>query len=133
MLSKKQTDAALAKIQECKKWGCSTEALLRYYQLNVSILRLLQLKLSNTGNQSAKPKEVLLDLLEVVKTSANAKAIITRKNLKPVKPWAENMGAYFRLLKTGKIPPPAKLLGESEKIFGILNISLTKVFLKHNK
>ena len=73
------------------------------------------------------------DFLNEISNDQNLKSIINKKNLKIVKPWLIKVDAYFKDLKLGTLINTKPLLSENEKVFGILNISITKLFIKSKK
>jgi hypothetical protein len=118
------------KIEKSKEAGSFLEALFLNYHLNVEILKFISLKL-NPGKltKDVKPKEILNDLISLVNSQPSAKAIIGKKNLKILKPWLFKMDMFIKTLRIKNPSNTKTLLAESEKIFAILNISLTKIFI----
>ena len=80
-----------------------------------------------------KIKIILNDFLNEISNDQNLKSIINKKNLKIVKPWLIKVDTYFKDLKLGTLINTKPLLSENEKVFGILNISITKLFIKSKK
>ncbi len=107
------------------------EGLFLNYHLNIEILKFISLKVSPdkllTGN--LKPKEIVNNLISELRAQPESKAIISKKNLKTLKPWLLKMDTYIKLLRIKKPSNAKALLLESEKIFAILNISLKKILV----
>ncbi len=133
-MTKRQIIASQKKIDKCKVDGYFLEALLNYYYLNVEILSFISLNLNpNLPVKNIKTKEILNNLIAEVSGQSKSKGIITKKNLKMLKPWVLKMDDFF---KTLKIKPPTNtkvIILECEKIFAILNISLTKILISKKK
>lgn len=123
---------ALNRIKSCKEQGFYLEALIKNYHLNVDLIKFM---LSNAvPKYSAKDKKIKVivqEFLKEIETNAKLKAILNKKNLKTVKPWLDNMDAFFKALKL-QYPANVKTLqSDTEKVFGILNISANKLFVKN--
>ncbi len=108
------------------------EALLKNYHLNLDIIKhILGTYSLDYSVEGKKIKTIINDFLEEISVNPQLKSILNKKNLKVVKPWLEKMDLFF---KTLKLKPPANtnaLLAETEKIFSILNISISKLFSQH--
>jgi hypothetical protein len=125
-----QINITLKKIEESKKNGCLLEALLANYHLNIEILKFISLKVNpGMSVKNVKPKEILNALILIVNNEHSSKAIINKKNLKILKPWLIKMDAFFKTLKIKNPSNIKNLILESEKIFSVLNISLSKIFI----
>jgi hypothetical protein len=74
-------------------------------------------------------KPLVKDFLTEITNHPEYKTIIPRRNLKPMKPWIDKMDLFFKTLKAGNQVKADKLLVETEKIFGILNLSASKLFI----
>ncbi|MES2680042.1 MAG: hypothetical protein V4635_09165 [Bacteroidota bacterium] len=120
------------RIKTCKENGFVMEALLKNYHLNLDIIKhILGTYSLDYSVEGKKIKTIINDFLEEISVNPQLKSILNKKNLKVVKPWLEKMDLFF---KTLKLKPPANtnaLLAETEKIFSILNISISKLFSQH--
>lgn len=131
-MTERKITYALKKISTCKHDGYLCEALLNSYHLNVELIRyMLSSTDSSYSSKDKKIKAIVHEFLEQIANNPGLKAIINKKNLKIVKPWLNKMDAFFKKLK---LEPPSnvkELLLETEKIFGILNISVVKLLVKN--
>jgi hypothetical protein len=130
-MNKQQIIRTLNKIEKCKKEGHLLEALINNYHLNISVLRFLLIRLApNVPIKELKVKGVLLQLIEEVNVTPSSKTIISKKNLKALKPWLIKFDSYLKVLKQ-KAPTNTKsLLTEGEQVFMLLNISLSKMHIR---
>ena len=122
---------ALSRIKHSKENKYPLEALLRTYHLNIDLLRFIILKVSPKYNfEGKKVKEIIKEFQKEALTNAALKTIITKRSIKSLKPWLLKMDTFFKTLKLespGNLPV---LQNESEKICGILKISVNKLFVK---
>jgi len=123
---------ALSRIKSCKEQGFYLEALIKNYHLNVDLIRfMLSNAISKYSTKDKKIKVIVQEFLKEIETNEKLKAILNKKNLKAVKPWLDNMDAFFKALKL-QYPANLKTLqSDTEKVFGILNISANKLFVKN--
>lgn len=120
--------AAIARIEKSKADGYFVEALFKSYHLNLEVLRFLSSKISPaTPVKDLKPKELLGHLIQQLENNSSAKSVISKKNLKAVKPWLVKMDAFFRSMKLKQPANTKAILAEGEKIFALLNISAAKL------
>lgn len=125
---------ALNRIKSCKEHGFALEALIKNYHLNLDIIKhILSSSIEDYSAKDKKIKMIVNELMEEISVNNKLKAILNKKNLKTVKPWLLKMEDFFRALKmTYPTPTNLKALqSETEKIFGILNISVNKLFIKN--
>lgn len=121
---------AFSRIKASKENGFILEALLKNYHLNIDIIRyLLSSSVKDYPVKDKKIKSVVQDFMEEIPANAKLKTIINKRNLKVVKPWLQKMEAFFKALKSGQPANTKALQAETEKIFGILNISVNKFFV----
>jgi hypothetical protein len=131
-MTKRKIQIALKKIEQCKTKNCHLEALLKNYHLNVDLLKFISLKLTAVKhNEDLKVKHILSHLLEETSRRGDLKTIIGKKNLKTVKPWLSKMDVCFKTLRSQEPTNVKILLNEGEKIFAILHISASKIFVGH--
>ncbi len=129
-MTKSQIIYTLKKIEKAKVAGYFIEALFMKYHLNIGVLKYISSRIDPSNNvTNKKPKEVLGDLISAVNSRPTSKTIVNKKNLKILKPWLNKMDEYLKILKVKSPTTTKNLLLESEKIFTILNISLTKIFI----
>ena len=131
-MTEKKITYALNRIKSSKEKGFLLEALLKTYHLNIDIIK--HILLSANKDYSFKDKKIKLivnEFLEEISINPALKSILNKKNLKVVKPWLNKMDDYFKALKLQAPSNTKALLAETEKIFGILNISATKLFVKN--
>ena len=121
---------ALNKINTSKQQGNFTEALIKNYHLNLSLVKYLFSKCSDTKSAENKKLKILLEeLIEELDTKPHCKRIITKTSLKQILPWALKMEVFFKTLKIKEPNNTKLLLNESEHILAILNISAAKISL----
>lgn len=125
---------ALNRIKLCKEQGFYLEALIKNYHLNVDLIKFM---LSNAiPKYSAKDKKIKVivrEFLKEIESNAKLKAILNKKNLKTVKPWLDDMDAFFKILKLHYPSNIKSLQADTEKVFALLNISVNKLFVKNRK
>lgn len=123
---------ALGRIKSCKEQGFFLEALIKSYHLNVDLIKfMLSSAVPSYSTKDKKIKMIVQEFLKEIETNAKLKSILNKKNLKTVKPWLDNMDAFFKALKL-QYPANVKALqSDTEKVFGILNISANKLFAKN--
>lgn len=133
-MTDRQIQFALKKIQHCKEAGCNTEALIKQYFLNLALIRyMLKMASPATDTDSIKAKALLKQFIKEISLHPQLKAIIHKRSLKSILPWAEKMDVYFKQLKMGHDRPMTALLSESEKVFALLKVSANKVLVKSKK
>ncbi|MCE3227133.1 MAG: hypothetical protein K0S32_1684 [Bacteroidetes bacterium] len=131
-MTPRKIQLTLKKIDHCKSKGFYLEALLRNYHLNAGTLRFISTKLTAAKHDDElKVKHILSHLVEETGRRGDLKSIIGKKNLKTVKPWLSKMDVFFKTLKSKEPANVKTLLSEGEKIFAILQISATKIFVGH--
>jgi hypothetical protein len=126
-MTKRQIILARKKIDKSKNEGYHLDALIKNYHLNLEILKYISLNL-NPGlpSKNLKPKQILNALITEIKKHPDSK-FISKKSLKPLKPWLVKMDAYFKILKNKPPVNTTILFAETEKIFNLLYISFTKM------
>lgn len=121
---------AFKKIQQCKEQAYYLEALLRIYHLNIEIIRFMNSTFSASAlGKEIKVKHELQQLIEEVQARANLKSIVSKKNLKLLKPWLASMEVFFKTLKSQNPSNTKILLQQGEQLFGILKISASKILI----
>lgn len=80
--------------------------------------------------EGKKFKSLIKDFQNEIIINTDLKAIINKKTFKLVKTWLDKMDTYFKDLKLAQPHNSKQLLVESGKIFGVLNISATKLFVR---
>jgi hypothetical protein len=131
-MNKTQIAKALKQIEKSKDGGYTQDALIKKYHLNLDLLRFISLKFNaQLSVTELKPKALLNHVINEVEGKATSKAIITKKNLKSLKPWLHKMDVYLKTLKIRQPNNTKSLLHESEKIFTLLNIAVAKLFAHH--
>lgn len=86
----------------------------------------MRVNIKNT--RDTKPTELLEQLILEAGIKPELKPIISKKNLKTLRPWLAKMDLFFKQLKRKQPSDTKALLQESEHIFTILKISATKLF-----
>lgn len=120
---------AIKKIDACKAAGYTIEALIRNYQLNIRLLKLILQKANPDYNFDKKRlKTIVKEFVEEINHNPQLKGLITKKTFKLVRTWLQKTDVYFKLLKLGELQTTKTLLAESSKITGVLNISVNKLF-----
>jgi hypothetical protein len=122
---------SLNRIKMAKQDGYALEALIKSYHLNIDLIRyLLKAAIPSYSFKDKKIKSIVNDFLTVVRENPQLKSIINKKSLKAVKTWLAKTDTFFKTMKTELPKNTSSLQQETEKIFGILNISANKVFAK---
>lgn len=119
---------ALKKIEASYADGYVIEALMANYHLNLNLLRFI-CSVSETimFKEEKKVKNLIIQLSSEIDSNQKLKTIISKKNLKIFKVWLSKTEVYFKTLKF-KLPANTKsLFLETQKITGILNISVNKI------
>lgn len=130
-MTQRKITYALNKIKAAKKDGYHCEALIRSYQLNVDLMRFMLSTANPEHSGKDKKIKVLVKLFqEEIGLHPELKAIIHNKSLKSLKPWLLKMDQFFKATKLSHPFETNLLQHETEKIFGILNISANKLFVK---
>lgn len=133
-MTEKKISYALNRIRSCKENGFVLEALLKSYHLNLDVIKyILADAIKGYSFKDKKIKVIVHEFMEEISVNPKLKSIMNKKNLKIVKPWLHKMDEFFKALKTGQPANTKTLQAETEKIFGILNISLSKLFIKAKK
>jgi hypothetical protein len=128
-MTQRKITYALNRINTCKENGFVMEALLKNYHLNLDIIKhILSRYSTNYSFEGKKIKNIVTDFLEEISVNAELRSILNKKNLKVVKPWLQKMDLFFKTLKLKSPANTKALLAETEKIFSILNISISKLF-----
>ncbi len=105
------------------------EALIKTYHLNIDLVKyILESCSEGYSTRGKKIKAVLHQFLEEVNVNPKLKAVLNKRNLKSLKPWLDKMDRFFKTLKMQAPSNLSALQQETEKIFGILNISANKLF-----
>ncbi|HOZ86641.1 MAG TPA: hypothetical protein PL029_02735 [Bacteroidia bacterium] len=131
-MTERKITYALNRIKTCKENGFVTEALLKNYHLNLDIIKhILSTYSADYSFEGKKIKNIVNDFLEEISVNPQLRSILNKKNLKVVKPWLQKMDQFFKTLKIKSPANTNALLTETEKIFSILNISISKLFSQH--
>jgi hypothetical protein len=121
----------LNRIKSAKREGYELEALIKSYHLNLDLIKyLLKSAISSYSFKDKKIKVIVNDFIKAIANDPQLKAIINKKSLKAVKTWLDKTDAFFKAMKTELPKNTSSLQQETEKIFGILNISANKLFAK---
>lgn len=127
-MTEKKISYALNRIKQCKADKYGLEALLRTYHLNLDLLRFIITKADPNYNfEGKKVKEIVKDFHKEALSNASLKTIINKRSIKSLKPWLLKMDAFFKLIKIASPLNIHLLQSESEKICGILKISVHKL------
>jgi hypothetical protein len=130
-VTERKVTYALKKIQQCREQGCTLEALVRSYSLNIELIRFVLSTLSPTYNaKEKKVKPMVRDFIREITEHPEYKSVIQKRSLKSVKPWVDKMDGFYKSLKAGLPVQPEKLQAETDRIFGILNLSASKLFIR---
>lgn len=133
-MTNQQINKILQKHKLYKTNGCLNEALLNVYHLNVSlIVFIVKTSIPAYSIESKKLKNISKDFLEEVNSHPHLKSIITKKTVKSIKVWLDNMDAYFKVLRLKQPPQTNSLLTETEHILTLLNFSHKKLLAKKSK
>ncbi len=133
-MTQKKIQYVLNQIKICKENSFFIEAFIKSYHLNIELIKFILLKSKpNYQFKDKKIKNIINDFLNEITNDQKLKSIINKKNLKIVKPWLIKIDSYFKNLKLGAIINTKPLLSENEKVFGIINISATKLFIMSKK
>lgn len=131
-MTEKKIRLVLKNIADCKNEGHYMEALLLNYHLNIDILKFLAARLCKSKpEEDIKAKKLLELVVKELESDSRLKSTINKRNIKTLKPWLSKMDEYLKSLRIKKPSNTSGLLNEGEKIFGILNISVTKILLNH--
>ncbi len=128
-MTERKIQFALKRIVSSREKGYYPEALIRTYHLNLEILRyILATCVEDYHAKDKKVKVLVADLAHESEKNASLHTILSKKNLKAIKPWLGKMEVFFKTLKH-KLPANSRALQqEGEKIAGLLNISVNKLF-----
>jgi len=130
-MTDRKISAALKKIQFCKEHGFQTEALIRLYLLNVSMIKfILSVLTPELDMKDEKIKNTLKILIRELSLHPEMKAVIQKKSLKSLQSWIEKTDLYFKGLKAGVSRPTNTLYQETEQVCALLKISVSKVLLR---
>jgi hypothetical protein len=131
-MTEKKIAYALNRIKACKENGFALEALLKSYHLNLDVIKyILSNSVADYSAKDKKIKTIVHEFMKEISLNTKLKAILNKKNLRSVKPWLHKMEEVFKALKVGQPSNIKALQAETEKIFGILNISVNKLFVKN--
>jgi len=130
-MTEKRITFALNRINKCKREGYTLEALIRSYHLNVELIKQLLSTAEPKRNVSGKKiKSLVKALLEISEQKPELKSLINKRSIKSLKPWVEKMESFFKSLKLSGSYRVNTLQLETDKIFGILKISVNKINLQ---
>jgi hypothetical protein len=133
-MTRRQIILAQKKIEKSKSDGYFLEALIKNYHLNLEILKFISFKINpDKSTKNLKAKELLSLVIDEIHAQPKSKIIISKKNLKMLKPWLVKMDFYLKTLKMKSPTNTKSLLHECEKIFAVLNISLAKIHIGDKK
>ena len=128
-MTNRKINNSLKKIESSIKSGHVLEALLKYYHLNIDIIKLI---MSNAkpdySFENKKFKMVVREFQNEIAVNPDLKPIINKKTFRLVKTWLVKMDEFFKKLKFEEPNNTKQLMVETEKIFSILNISANKLF-----
>jgi hypothetical protein len=127
-MTEKKITYALNRIKQCKADKYSLEALLRTYYLNIDLLRFIITKTTpDYSFEGKKVKELVKEFQKEALTNVALKPVITKRSIKSLKPWLLKMDVFFKQIKLAEPLNIHLLQSESEKICGILKISVHKL------
>ncbi|MBA2611645.1 MAG: hypothetical protein H0U95_06735 [Bacteroidetes bacterium] len=126
-MTEKKVQASLKTIETSYKKGFILEALLANYHLNIDLLKFIYSKSAKLA-EDKKIKVIIAELSSEIEKNTKLKTLISKKNLKLVKVWASKMDDFFKVLKHKSPENTKSLFNETQKIFGVLNISAYKIF-----
>ena len=133
-MTNQQINKILQKHKVYKTNGCLNEALFNVYHLNVNlIIFIIKRSIPAYSVESKKLKNITKDFLEEVSTNPHLKSIITKKTVKSIKVWLNNMDTFFKLLRLKQPPQTNSLLTETEHVLTLLNFSHKKLLAKKSK
>jgi hypothetical protein len=122
---------SLLTIDACKKHGYILEALLKNYHLNVDLLKFILTSVKpGYSLEGKKIKTFTREFSGEIDHNPALKSVINKKTFRIVKTWLDKMDVYFKELKLSQPGSTRSLMLESEKIFGVLNISTNKLFVR---
>lgn len=130
-MTEKKITYTLNRIKACKKDGYSLEAFIKSYHLNVELIKFIFSSCSSGHNfENKKIKGIVSEFLQEINTNEKLRTTINKKSIKSLKPWLAKTDQFFKSLKLHAPENISSLQEETEKIFGILNISANKLFVK---
>ena len=125
---RKKISYALIRIKQCKADKYTLEALLRTYHLNIDLFRFIISKTAPEYSfEGKKVKEIVKEFQQEALTNVALKPFITKRSIKSLKPWLLKMDVFFKQIKLAEPLNIQVLQSESEKICGILKISVHKL------
>lgn len=133
-MTERTINSALKKIKEARDVRHNIEAFFLYYQLNARLMRYILSALQHEKVAGDKKLRVVIKLLQssIEKDPANS-SVIQKRSVKAMKLWVTKCEAHIKALKNGISPPLTGALQESEKIYGILKITVNKLKVKEEK
>lgn len=127
-MTERKIHYALKQIEACTESGYYTEALIRTYHLNLAMLRYFLDRFSEhtPPAKALKFKATIARIMNESDHNAELRSVLSRRNLKMVKPWTEKMEVFLKTLRQRQPANTKLLLAEAQKIAGLLTISLRK-------
>lgn len=128
-MTERRINLALKQIQKDKTNGYLLETYIRYYHLNIEILKFI-LKYGVTGYDFSKKKVkiIIADLIKEFDSNQKIRGTINKKSLKTLKLWVQKTDLFFKELKIKRPRNVAALLHETEHVFKLLSLSAHKLF-----
>src|SRR4051812_26907551 len=116
-MTERKVNYALKRISKSRTSGFLHEAFIHAYLLNLSLMRFIFNHISpDTQASSKKAKALLHALIREIEKHPEHKTIISRRNLKVLKPWLQKAEEYFKSTRSGTLVKPDELVEECEKI-----------------
>lgn len=127
-MTERKINYALKKIEECRKARHNYEAFILLYQLNAGLIRYLIVSIAaDESTKGKKLRSLVKSLQSKIESDPELSSLIQKRSIKSLKPWLEKCESVFKQLRSGEETKLASLIQESEKIFGILKISVNKL------
>lgn len=131
VMTDRQIQFALKKIEAAKKANFHTEAFIKHYLLNLALIHYILKTLAPQAEiENTKAKAVIKLFMKEMAVHPEMKAVIHKRSLKAVQLWNEKADTFFKQLKMGQDKSATALLSESEKVFALLKISTHKGLAK---
>jgi hypothetical protein len=131
-MTERKITFALKRIEACKKGGFFLEGLMKAYHLNLDLVKYILSSASETYSaKDKKLKQISKHFVHELSVNPNMKSLIQKNSFKAVKLWLEKMDVFLKTLRHKQPANVKALLLETEKIFGILNISVNKLFVRN--
>lgn len=129
-MTRAQIQAALRRIEKCRRNSFYMEGLMETYLLNAGIISAIHSSVTSRPAPAKRPRDILNMLILMAKSRKEVKAVIQARNLKSIKPWLKDMEVYLRTIRTKKPANTKTLLNNGEKAFHILHIAYSKMLVQ---